>query len=109
MELVLYYKLLGFLSLFALFIMLFLKRGTSSRTFFSVLFKILLVGYYFMTFFIEGNKIALIINYVLLLVTITFLIFNLTMKKYITPKMKAATGLIFLVIIVGLIVNSFFI
>jgi hypothetical protein len=109
MELVFYYKLLGFLSLFSLVVMLILKKGNHARTFFSILFKILLVGYYFMTFFVVGNKIPLVINYILLLITITLLIFNLIMKKHITPKIKAITGLIFLVIIFGLIINSFFI
>lgn len=111
MEMITIYKLLGLLALCSLLVMLLSKKPGRTQAFFSMLFKILTLGYYFMTFFVKNqiNLIPLMINYILLLTIISLFIMTFILKKYITKNVKGVTGLIFLVSIIGLIINGFFV
>ena len=79
------------------------------RTFFSVMYFVLLVGFYLMTFFVTGNKIALVINYMLMLLLVSMLISAFILRKYQTNKMKAVTGMIVLVLMVLIALSTLFV
>jgi len=108
MELIILYKILGILTLISLLLSVFIKKNQNAHAFFSVLFKVLIVGFYFMTFFMKGNKIALTINYALLLIIIVLFVFTTVLRKYISKKQKSIIGLSFLLLIIALVINGFF-
>jgi hypothetical protein len=109
MEIITLYKILGIIALISLLLSVFIKKNENAHTFFSVFFKVLALGFYFMTFFMKGNKIALTINYALLLITIILFIITTVLRKYISKKQKEIIGLSFLILIIGLVINGFFI
>jgi hypothetical protein len=109
MEIITLYKILGIIALISLLLSVFIKKNDNAHAFFSMFFKVLAVGFYFMTFFMKGNKIALTINYALLLVTIILFIITTFLRKYISKKQKGIIGISFLLLVIALVINGFFI
>lgn len=109
MELIIIYKIIGIVAFLTLIVSLFIKKNKKLHAVISFLFKVFAVGYYFMTFFIKGNKFSLIINYALLLIAISLFVFTTVLRKHLTKTSKSVIGTVFLLLIIGLLINGFFI